>query len=78
MSISPVSRTQPIDLTRVKLVLMDIDGTLVTGSELELENVSRQLSRLARRGSGSRWQLGGPFLEPAAWLKLLAPTAALR
>ena len=38
------------DLTRIKLVLMDIDGTLVEGSELELENVSQQLTRLSRRG----------------------------
>lgn len=34
------------DLTRVRLVLMDIDGTLVVGSEPELDNVMWQLSRL--------------------------------
>jgi Cof subfamily protein (haloacid dehalogenase superfamily) len=37
------------DLTHIKLVLMDIDGTLIVGSEIELGNVRRQLERLKKR-----------------------------
>lgn len=34
----------------IKLVLMDIDGTLVTGPSESIENVSRQLRKLKRAG----------------------------
>ena len=38
-------------LARVRLVLLDIDGTLVTGADDTVENVSRQLRRLPSWGT---------------------------
>jgi len=37
-------------LGRIKLILLDIDGTLVVGSKVEVDHVRRQLSRLTRLG----------------------------
>lgn len=47
---STLAKSTPVDLTQIRLVLMDIDGTLLSGSEVELNHVKHQLSRLKQHG----------------------------